>query len=99
MTRVVSKQKEIEANTLHFGVGTKQARRAKHSELETALLRWFKQAQASGVNFDGSIQSEKARGIAVILDIDDFAHRTAGLTNSELAMALPTAKSMVKGQA
>ncbi|KAG0432026.1 hypothetical protein HPB47_021215 [Ixodes persulcatus] len=69
---VVSKRKDIESNALVFGSATKQARGAKHGELEAALLNWFKQARASGVNFDGSILREKAMEIAKMLDIDDF---------------------------
>ncbi|KAK8766565.1 hypothetical protein V5799_006661 [Amblyomma americanum] len=69
---IVSKRKEIEGNALVFGAGTKQARGARHGELEEALLKWFKQARASGVNFDGSILREKAMEIAGVLGIDDF---------------------------
>ncbi|KAK8781737.1 hypothetical protein V5799_016922 [Amblyomma americanum] len=69
---IVSKRKEIEGNALVFGAGTKQARGARHGELEEALLKWFKQARASGVNFDGSILREKAMEIADVLGIDDF---------------------------
>ncbi|KAL1445234.1 hypothetical protein MTO96_045136 [Rhipicephalus appendiculatus] len=43
---VVSKRKEIETNALVFGGATKQARGARHEELEEALLKWFKQARA-----------------------------------------------------
>ncbi|KAG0426595.1 hypothetical protein HPB47_026299 [Ixodes persulcatus] len=69
---VVSKRKDIESNALVFSSATKQARGAKHGELEAALLNWFKQVRASGVNFDGSILWEKAKEIAEMLDIDDF---------------------------
>ncbi|KAG0417050.1 hypothetical protein HPB47_005912 [Ixodes persulcatus] len=48
-------------------------RGAKHGELEDALLKWFKQARASGVNFDGSILREKVMEIADIMGIEDFA--------------------------
>ncbi|KAM7283587.1 tigger transposable element-derived protein 6-like [Ixodes scapularis] len=70
---VVSKRKQIEENALVFGAATKQARGAKQEELEDALLKWFKQARASGVNFDGSILREKAMEIADIMGIEDFA--------------------------
>ncbi|KAH7979793.1 hypothetical protein HPB49_011088 [Dermacentor silvarum] len=43
-----------------------------HGELEEALLKWFKQARASGVNFDGSVLKEKALEVADLLGIDDF---------------------------
>ncbi|KAL1421397.1 hypothetical protein MTO96_000475 [Rhipicephalus appendiculatus] len=43
---VVSKRKEIETNALVFGGATKQARGARHGELEEALLKWLKQARA-----------------------------------------------------
>ncbi|KAH7975727.1 hypothetical protein HPB52_004647 [Rhipicephalus sanguineus] len=69
---VVSKRKEIETNALVFGGATKQARGARHGELEEALLKWFKQARASGVNFDGSVLKEKALDIADVLGINDF---------------------------
>ncbi|KAK8785987.1 hypothetical protein V5799_007648 [Amblyomma americanum] len=69
---IVSKRKEIEGNALVFDAGTKQARGARHGELEEALLKWFKQARASGVNFDGSILRQKAMEIADVLGIDDF---------------------------
>ncbi|KAL1484703.1 hypothetical protein MTO96_032422 [Rhipicephalus appendiculatus] len=69
---VVSKRKEIETNTLVFSGATKQARGARHGELEEALLKWFKQARASGVNFDGNVLNEKALEIADVLGIDDF---------------------------
>ncbi|KAH7978031.1 hypothetical protein HPB49_004258 [Dermacentor silvarum] len=36
-----------------------------------ALLKWFKQVQISGVNFDGSVLKEKALEVAD-LGIDDF---------------------------
>ncbi|KAH7980775.1 hypothetical protein HPB49_019131 [Dermacentor silvarum] len=68
---VVSKWKEIEKNAMVFSGATKQARGARHGELEEALLKWFKQVQISGVNFDGSVLKEKALEVAD-LGIDDF---------------------------
>ncbi|EEC14122.1 centromere protein B, putative [Ixodes scapularis] len=59
---VVSKRKQIEENALVFGAATKQARGAKHGELEDA-----QQARPSGVNFDGSILWEKAMEITDIM--------------------------------
>ncbi|KAH6921440.1 hypothetical protein HPB50_000588 [Hyalomma asiaticum] len=69
---VVSKRKEIEMNAMVFSGTTKQARGARHGERKEALLKWFKQAWASGINFDGSVLKEKALKVADILGIDDF---------------------------
>lgn len=68
----VSKWKEIETDTLVFSGATKKPREARHRELEEALLKSFKQARASGVNFDDSVLKKKALEIADVLGIDDF---------------------------
>ncbi|XP_037576660.1 major centromere autoantigen B [Dermacentor silvarum] len=69
---VVSKRKGIETNAMAFSGATKQACEAHHGELEEALLKWFKQARASGVNFNGSVLKEKALEVVDALGIDDF---------------------------
>uniref|UniRef100_A0A1E1X318 Putative tigger transposable element n=1 Tax=Amblyomma aureolatum TaxID=187763 RepID=A0A1E1X318_9ACAR len=73
LNSIVSKRAEIEGNAALFGPKAKQARGAKYGNLDEALLTWFKQARAAGVNFDGSILREKAVDIADRLGITDFA--------------------------
>ncbi|KAG0432820.1 hypothetical protein HPB47_020496 [Ixodes persulcatus] len=80
---VVSKRKQIEENALVFGAATKQARGAKHGELEDALLKWFKQARASGVR-PWRLHTSWASRISQL--------RTAGWTDFGFAMASRTAK-------
>ncbi|KAL1453534.1 hypothetical protein MTO96_043753 [Rhipicephalus appendiculatus] len=73
LNSIVSKRAEIEGNAALFGPKAKQARGAKYGNLDDALLTWFKQACAAGINFDGSILREKAMEIADRLGITDFA--------------------------
>lgn len=68
-------------NALVFGTGRKEARGARHGQLEEALLKWFKQARTSSINFDGSILQEKALEIADILGIDDFTVSNGWITH------------------
>lgn len=65
---IVSKCKQIKLNALVFDTGTKQGHRARHGELESALLKSFKQARASSISFDGSILRHKAMEIANVID-------------------------------
>ncbi|KAH7979250.1 hypothetical protein HPB49_008816 [Dermacentor silvarum] len=72
LNSIVSKWAEIEGNATLFGDKAKQAHGAKYGNLDEALLTWFKQARAAGVNFDSSILREKAMKIADRLGIIDF---------------------------
>lgn len=72
LNSIVSKRAEIEGNAALFGPKAKRARGAKYGNLDEALLTWFKQARAAGINFDGSILREKAMVIADRLGIADF---------------------------
>ncbi|KAH8026539.1 hypothetical protein HPB51_021151 [Rhipicephalus microplus] len=51
----------------------KQAHGAKLGNLDEALLTWFQQACAAGINFGGVIKHEKAMEIAYKLGVADFA--------------------------
>lgn len=44
----------------------------RHGGLEEALLKWFKQARTSAINFDGNILREETVEIAEMLGIENF---------------------------
>ena len=50
----------------------KRARSSKHSDVDEAVLIWFKQALSSGVPVSGPLLKTKANGLATELGIDDW---------------------------
>lgn len=50
----------------------KRARRTKHTNIEEALLKWYKYQRANNVPVNGPTLQEKAKEIATRLGVDDF---------------------------
>lgn len=73
LNTIVARRSKIEENARNFAGGCKQARGAEHTPLDEAVFKWFKQARAAGVNFDGTILREKTIEIADKLGINSFS--------------------------
>lgn len=72
LSTIVGQRDSIMKNVLSFNVNARQAKTAQHVKLEEALLTWFKEVTAAGVNIDGKVLREKADEIALALRIDGF---------------------------
>ena len=56
----------------NFAPARKRIRTAKHSDVESALLMWFKNARAQKIPISGPVLQEKAKEYAKGLGISDF---------------------------
>lgn len=55
-----------------FAPARKRMRTAKHSDVESALLLWFRNARSSNIPISGPILQGKARELSKKLNIEDF---------------------------
>lgn len=60
LSTVVGQRDEIMRNVQRFSADVKEANTAHYVKVEDALLTWFREVTAAGVNVDGQLLREKA---------------------------------------
>jgi len=70
----------------NFAPARECLRNATHSDVEAALLMWFKNARAQSIAISGSILQKKAKDYATGLGIDDFNIVMGGFMESNVVM-------------
>jgi hypothetical protein len=76
LNSIFAKKNEIREQIQKCGNACKKRKTGKEptfSEMETVLFTWYQQARASNMPIDGTILREKAKIIAVKLNIDYFS--------------------------
>ncbi|KAH7943203.1 hypothetical protein HPB52_006345 [Rhipicephalus sanguineus] len=72
LSTILGQRHEIMRNVQRFSANVKEAKRAHYVKVEEALLTWFREVTAAGVNVDGQLLREKASDIAWSLGVNCF---------------------------
>ncbi|XP_064473928.1 MYND-type zinc finger-containing chromatin reader ZMYND8-like isoform X2 [Ornithodoros turicata] len=72
LNSIVARRNEVESNVQRFDAATKSAKTARYSAVETALVDWLRQVNASGTYVDSVAIRKKAREIAKSLGFAEF---------------------------
>ncbi|KAH7943183.1 hypothetical protein HPB52_006228 [Rhipicephalus sanguineus] len=70
LSTILGQRHEITRNVQRFSANVKEAKRAHYVKVEEALLTWFREVTAAGVNVDGQLLREKGSDIALSLGIN-----------------------------
>ena len=73
LSTILKNSEKIHQQVLHAGESSrKRARESSHSDVDIALLQWFKQARSASLPVNGPLLAEKAIRLAAELGFEDF---------------------------